>query len=257
MFRDGSQLHISDAVKELPQFLVTLSDGRPQLLAVHVTIIKQALEAFFRWTAYGGFFNVLEHVLQRFVQRVQFFLLLFGLFLCLAFLTVLIYSLADIAEQLRGFQEVAHRLDDVLDFLLREVRVLIRQGRIVKACIPGVPFVTVHAVRKVFGDIPIEHRIEYIALEVPSVHAAAQFIGNRPYRPVQFVPLLLFLQDWHCNASFAAYPLSYHSFYTDSTGNPKKSAYDSIIRHFSLTPLHKGLIIRHGVVFVWNRNHLT
>ena len=53
MSPDLAQVHASDAAQKLRQLFVALGDSGPQLIAVHIEIIKQSGEALFGGAALG------------------------------------------------------------------------------------------------------------------------------------------------------------------------------------------------------------
>ena len=167
-----AQLHIGHTVQELHQFFVPLGHGGPQLVAVHVIVVKQPGKAALRLTALGRAFNVTEDRLQRLVQ-------------------VLVPGCPDanVAEQLTGQDEEALFLHQTLPGLLS---LLVGQLGVVKVGISGLDLAGVDVVAEVFRDIAVEHGAQHIVLEIPAVYRAPQLIRDGPDRPVELVPLLLF-----------------------------------------------------------------
>ena len=181
MALDRAKVHAADAVEQLHQLFVALGDGGPQLVAVYVEIVKQPGEALFGGTALCGVLDMAKDLFQRFVQ-----------------VFVLIRSGLDVTEQLGGQHEKALFLHQPFP---RFLGLCIGKFSIVKGIVSGGDFPGIDVLRQIFRDVTIEHRSKHIALEVPAIHAAPQFVGNGPDRPVEFFTLLLFSDISHKTAS--------------------------------------------------------
>ena len=181
MALDCAQVHAADAIEQFHQLFVPFGNGSAQLIAVHIKIIEQPGKALLGRTAFGGIFNMAKDCFQRFVQ-----------------VLILGRSGSDVAEQLRWQHEKAFFLYQPLPCLLC---LCVREPGVVKTVVPGGNLPGVDVLRQIFGDVPIEHRTKHIALEVPAIHAAPQFVGNGPDRPVEFFTLLLFSDISHKTAS--------------------------------------------------------
>ena len=175
-----TELHVRHTLQQLAQALVSLGHGGAQLVAVGVEVVEQAFQVGLALRAHGGVFYVVEYPLQRLVQVI-----------------VVLGVGQHIAEKLAGQDEKALFLDQVLKEFLG---LAVRKGGVVEQQVAGIPLALVHIVAQVFRNVPVEHGTQHIVLEVPSIHRTAQFIGNRPYRAVQFLPFLLRLAVSHCSS---------------------------------------------------------
>ena len=95
---------------------------------------------------------------------------------------------AHVLEKLAREDEEALRPDEVAACAFR---VGVAQRGVTEVRIARRALVTIDVGRKVFGDVAVEQHAQDILLEVPSVHAPAQVVGDAPDRPVKLRPLLL------------------------------------------------------------------
>jgi hypothetical protein len=58
-----AEIHAGDAIHEFDEQFIALDDGRAELVAVEVKVIKETREVFFTARAFGGLFNMVEDVL--------------------------------------------------------------------------------------------------------------------------------------------------------------------------------------------------
>ena len=172
-----AKVHICYAIQQFHELLIALGNSRTQLIAVDIVIIKQPCELPLRGAALCGFLNVPEDCFQRFIE----------VFIAGRFCPY-------IAEQLTGQDEEPFFLYQpfpcllclcISHFFIAEIRV---------ACIN---FALIDIAGDVLRNITVEHRTENVALEIPSVHCAAQIIRNRPDCTVQFFAFLLFFGVYH------------------------------------------------------------
>ena len=63
-----SKVHICYAVQQLHELFIAFGNGRAQLVAVHIVIIKQPCKLPLGGAALCGFLNVPEDCFQRFVE---------------------------------------------------------------------------------------------------------------------------------------------------------------------------------------------
>ena len=63
-----AKVHICHAVQQLHELFIAFGNGRAQLVAVHIVIIKQPCKLSLRGAALCGFLNVSEDCFQRFVE---------------------------------------------------------------------------------------------------------------------------------------------------------------------------------------------
>ena len=73
----------------------------------------------------------------------------------------------------------------------------IRHIFIAKIRVACINFALIDIAGNVLRNITVEHRTKNVALEIPSVHCAAQIIRNRPDCTVQFFAFLLFFGVYH------------------------------------------------------------
>ena len=172
-----AKVHICHAVQQLHKLLIALGNGRPQLVAVHIVIIKQPCKLPLGGAALCGFFNMSEHSFQRFIE-----VFIVGCF-C-----------PHIAEQLTGQDEEPFFLYQPFPCLLC---LCIRHILIAEVRVACINFALIDIAGNVLRNITVEHRTENVALEIPSVHCAAQIIRNRPDCTVQFFAFLLFFGVYH------------------------------------------------------------
>ena len=168
-----TKVHIRHADEQFAELFVPLCHRRAQLVAVDVEVVEQPCKLSLGFGAFRGFLDMAENGLQRFVE-----------------VFVRLTTGKDIAKQLARQDEKALFLHQALP---RRFRLRIGHSGIIKAVIARLDLAFAYVICKVFGYVTIEHRTKDIIFEVPSVHSAAQFIRNRPYRAVKLVALLLFL----------------------------------------------------------------
>ena len=91
-------------------------------------------------------------------------------------------TLHDVGEELRGADEIALGVDDLLD------------GFWVDCCFVHVEIVGraigIDILHKVFADESIEEGAEDILLEVPSIYGSSHVVGDAPDGSMEFVALL-------------------------------------------------------------------
>ena len=177
-----AQLHVAYPVEELDQLFVPLGHGGPQLVAVDVDVIKEALEVILALAALGGVFNGLEDGGQGLVE-----------------VLVLGCSGTDIGKQLAGEDEEALGGDQVLPGLLG---ILIGEEGIVKPLVACFLFSLVDVIGKVFGDVSVKQHTQDVLLKVPAVYAAPQVVGNGPNGAVEFLAFLFLFMIRHGSAPF-------------------------------------------------------
>ena len=172
-----AKVHICHAVQQFHELLIALGNGRPQLVAVHIVIIKQPCKLPLGGAALCGFLNVPEDCFQRFVE----------VFIVGCFCT-------HIAEQLTWQDEEPFFLYQPFPCLLC---LCIRHIFIAEIRVACINFALIDIAGNVLRNITVEHRTENVALEIPSVHCAAQIIRNRPDCTVQLFAFLLFFGVYH------------------------------------------------------------
>ena len=172
-----AKVHICHAVQQFHELFIALSNGRTQLVAVHIVIIKQSCKLPLGGTTLCGFFNMSEHRFQRFIE----------VFIADCFCP-------HIAEQLTGQDEEPFFLHQPFPCLLC---LCIRHIFIAEIRVACINFALIDIAGNVLRNITVEHRTENVALEIPSVHCAAQVIRNRPNCTVQFFAFLLFFGVYH------------------------------------------------------------
>ena len=99
-----------------------------------------------------------------------------------------------VAEEFGRQDKKAFRIYQIFPGLLR---VFVRQQGVIEIFAAGFDFSRVYVVRQVFRNVPVKHHSQYVALEIPAVYTAPQFVCNRPYRTVQLVPFLFFSRICH------------------------------------------------------------
>ena len=172
-----AKVHIYHAVQQFNELFIAFGNGRTQLVAVHIVIIKQPCKLSLRGAALCGFLNVSEHCFQSFIE-----VFIVGCF-C-----------PHIAEQLTGQDEEPFFLYQSFPCLLC---LCIRHIFIAEIRVACINFALIDIAGNVLRNITVEHRTENVALEIPSVHCAAQIIRNRPDCTVQFFAFLLFFGVYH------------------------------------------------------------
>ena len=172
-----AKVHICHAIQQFYKLLIALGNGRPQLVAVHIVIIKQPCKLSLRGAALCGFFNMSEHRFQCFVE-----VFIVGCF-C-----------PHIAEQLTGQDEEPFFLHQLFSCLLC---LCIRHILIAEVRVACIDFALIDITGNVLRNITVEHRTENVALEIPAVHCATQVIRNRPDCTVQLFAFLLFFGVYH------------------------------------------------------------
>ena len=115
-------------------------------------------------------------------------------FQCFVQILVLGRSGPNVAEQFGGQHEKALDGHHIRPCLLCHI---VRELGIVEVGVACGDLIGVYVLRKVFRDIAVEHRAKHIALEIPAIYAAPQFVCNGPDRPVEFLAFLLFLYVSH------------------------------------------------------------
>ena len=172
-----AKVHICHAVQQFHELLIALGNGRTQLIAVDIVIIKQPCKLSLRGAALCGFLNVSEHCFQSFIE-----VFIVGCF-C-----------PHIAEQLTGQDEEPFFLYQSFPCLLC---LCIRHIFIAEIRVACINFALIDVAGNVLRNITVEHRTENVALEIPSVHCAAQIIRYRPDCTVQFFAFLFFFGVYH------------------------------------------------------------
>ena len=172
-----AKVHICYAIQQFNELLIALGNGRSQLVAVHIVIIKQPCKLSLRGAALCGFLDVPEYGFQCFVE-----VFIAGCF-C-----------PHIAKQLTGQDEEAFFLHQPFSCLLC---LCIRHIFIAEIRVACINFALIYIAGDVLRNITVEHRTENVALEIPSVHCATQVIRNCPDCAVQFFAFLLFFGVYH------------------------------------------------------------
>ena len=172
-----AKVHICHAVQQFHELLIALGNSRPQLIAVDIVIIEQPCKLPLGGAALCGFFNVPEDCFQCFVE----------VFIAGRFCSY-------IAEQLTGQDEEPFFLYQPFPCLLC---LCIRHILIAEVRVACINFALIDIAGNVLRNITVEHRTKNVALEIPSVHCAAQIIRNRPDCTVQFFAFLLFFGVYH------------------------------------------------------------
>lgn len=173
-----AEVHVTHAVKQLHQFVVTLGYGIAKLLAVHVKVVKQTFEVIFAVRPYGRLFYVLKGSFQRFVQ---------------------VFIKGGAAANIG--KEFAWQNEETLDgkyLFTGDLSFLIAHLRIVNVIDTGFRHAFVQVGGKVFRDIPVEQHPQNVLLKIPAVHAAAKIVGDVPYHTMELCPLLFFPVVTHC-----------------------------------------------------------
>ena len=172
-----AKVHICHAVQQFHELLIALGNSRTQLIAVDIVIIEQPCKLPLGGAALCGFLNVSEDCFQRFVE----------VFIAGRFCSY-------IAEQLTGQDEEPFFLYQPFPCLLC---LCIRHILIAEVRVACINFALIDIAGNVLRNITVEHRTENVALEIPSVHCAAQIIRYRPDCTVQFFAFLLFFGVYH------------------------------------------------------------
>ena len=204
-----AKVHICHAVQQFHELLIALGNSRTQLIAVDIVIIEQPCKLPLGGASLCGFFNVSEHRFQRFIE-----VFIAGRF-C-----------PHIAEQLTGQDEEPFFLYQPFPCLLC---LCIRHIFIAEIRVACINFALIDIAGNVLRNITVEHRTENVALEIPSVHCAAQIIRNRPDCTVQFFAFLLFFGVYHF-----LFP-------------PSNADFRIVFFHFNI--VNVPLLVHHGVFF--------
>ena len=168
-----AKVHICHADEQFAELFIPLCHRCAQFVAIDVEVVKQSRKLPLGFGAFRGFLDMAENGLQRFVE-----------------VFVRLTTGKNIAKQLARQDEKALFLHQALT---RRFRLRVGHFGVVKTVIARLDLAFAYVICKVFGYVTIEHRTEDVIFEVPSVHSAAQFIRNRPYRAVKLVALLFFL----------------------------------------------------------------
>lgn len=99
--------------------------------------------------------------------------------------------LAHVVEQVPRGDEEALLLNDAV---AGAFGVGVRQEAVVEVLVSSLALAGVDVLGEVLGDEPVEKKAQDVGLEVPSVHAPAQIVGNLPDRTVKRIALSLFTQ---------------------------------------------------------------
>ena len=167
------QRHVADAVKELHQFFISADDRGPQLVAVHVKIVKKTGKIAFRLAALSGFLNMPEDGFQGFIQ-----------------VFVARRPGPDIAKQLAWQHKKALFFYQPFFGLSR---LGVRHAGIVKIGVSRRMLAAIDIAAQFFGNISVKHGAKHIVLEIPAVYRAAQLVRNGPDGAVKLVTFLFFL----------------------------------------------------------------
>ena len=173
-----AEVHVTHAVKQLHQFVVTLGYGIAKLLAVHVKVVKQTFEVIFTVRSYGRLFYVLKRLFQRFVQ-----------------VLIKVGAAANIDKEFTWQNE---KTFDGKYLFTGDFSFLIAHLRIVNVINTGFRHAFVEVGGKVFRNIPVEQHPQNVLLEIPAVHATAKIVGDVPYHTMELCPLLFFPVVSHC-----------------------------------------------------------
>ena len=166
------EVEVADALDDLGEAGVALGEVAAELVARYVDVVEEALEVVLGLGAHAGALDGLEDLLHVDVE-----------------LGVLVGRLGDVAEELRGQDEVALLARDVLAGHLRHVVGKFRIGERVVA--RGLALALVDVLGQVLRYEAVEEEAQDVGLEVPAVYRPADLVGDAPDRLVELGALRL------------------------------------------------------------------
>ena len=169
------QVQVPDRLHEPRELIVALGHRAAQLRGVDVHIVEQTPQIRFRARAGRRGLDALEDARQGLVE-----------------VLVARGPLAHVVEKVPRGDEEALLLNDALAGALG---VGMRQETVVEVRVPSLALAGFDVLGEVLGDEPVEKKAQDVGLEVPTVHAPAQVVGNSPDRTVKRIALSLFAQQ--------------------------------------------------------------
>ena len=162
----AAQGQVADGFEQLHQLFVALGHRGAELVAVDIQVVEQSFDVVLAIRADGGAFDVLEHAGEGFIE-----------------IGIVARLLTNIGEQVRW--------KDVETFFLHcfdtpEFGIGITERGIFEIRDACLAFLLVQVGGEVLRDKTVEQHAKHVGFKVPSVHAAAQVVGNTPYCFVEF-----------------------------------------------------------------------